>query len=84
MFSVENGALYCDTCVGGAMASAVPTGVLAAMRHIIYCESAKLFSFSLPAESMKILSGFAERYLLMQVQRSYPALDFYRGIAGKQ
>ncbi len=83
LFSVEEGALFCADCVGrGKVASQIPTGVLAAMRHIIYSDFEKLFSFSLPPESLKILAGFSERYLLTQMQRSYTTLDFYRSVAG--
>ncbi len=82
LFSIEDGKLYCKNCLTAqTVASEIPQGVLAAMRHITYSEFEKLFSFTLPPESMKILAGFCERYLLTQMQRTYQSLDFYHSVA---
>jgi len=81
LFSVENGALYCKDCHRGqAVASEIPAGVLAAMRHILYADFSKLFSFTLPKDSLRVLAGFSERYLLTQMQRGYRSLDFYHDV----
>ena len=56
----------------------LPPGVFAAMRHIIYCEFEKLFCFRLAEENLPLLAGAAEQYLLCQVERILPALNFYK------
>ena len=52
----------------------------AAMRHIIYCDFEKLFQFKLGEESLPVLAHAAEQYLLCQVERILPALNFYKTI----
>jgi DNA repair protein RecO (recombination protein O) len=84
LFSIESGRLF---CAGhrpvGVVASEIPAGVLAAMRHIIYSDFKKLFSFSLSDEGIRVLAGFCERYLKYQVQRTYHSLEFYHAVASK-
>lgn len=57
-------------------------GALAAMRHIVYAEFEKLFSFSLPDAALSQLSSAAEQYLLCQIERSFPTLEFYKSLTG--
>jgi len=59
---------------------AISPGILAAMRHIIYSESKQLFSFSLSEEGLLGLDEIIERYLLLQIDKKLPALDFYKRI----
>ena len=58
----------------------LPPGVFAAMRHIIYCDFEKLFGFKLGEENLPLLADAVERYLLCQVERILPALNFYKTI----
>ena len=55
-------------------------GVFAAMRHIIYCDFEKLFQFKLGEENLPVLAHAVEQYLLCQVERILPALNFYKTI----
>lgn len=59
---------------------AVGMGVLTAMRHICYSELDKLFSFTLPDDSLLRLSQITEGYLLAQIERKFKTLDFYKSI----
>lgn len=78
---LRSGRLRCMACGPVAEPSArLPKGVLFAMRHIVYAEPEKLFSFSLPEKSLKILSDACERYLLAQIDRGFPTLQFYHGL----
>ncbi|HHY52234.1 MAG TPA: hypothetical protein GX499_03200 [Clostridiales bacterium] len=52
-------------------------GVLAAMRHIIYSDPEKLFSFTLGEDSLNALYQVSEQYLLTQVEKSFSALELY-------
>lgn len=78
---LRSGRLRCMACGPAAEPSArLPKGVLFAMRHIVYAEPEKLFSFSLPEKSLRILSDACERYLLTQLDRGFPTLQFYHGL----
>lgn len=57
-------------------------GALAAMRHIVYSDFEKLFSFSLPEGAAGELRVAAEEYVLCQLERSFPTLEFYNTVAG--
>ena len=56
-------------------------GVITAMRHICYSETEKIFNFSMPDESLKVLSDTVEEYLLTRVRRRFYTLEFYNTIA---
>lgn len=77
-FDPAGGVLCCPHC-RGEIPGAVPIspGVFAAMRHIIYSDFEKLFSFRLPPPALAELERVSEAYLLAQVERVLPALNFY-------
>ena len=81
-FSVETGELYCKGCIpSGQYLKELSPGVLAAMRHIIYSDFEKLFSFSLAPNGLKELSKICETYLKYHVQHTYTSLNFYHSVA---
>ncbi|MCI8623512.1 MAG: DNA repair protein RecO [Provencibacterium sp.] len=85
LFFPESGGLLCAGCteaegVRGGIRLSPP--VLAAMRHILYSEEGKLFSFSLADPSLKALCAVSERYIQAQLARSYHTLDFYHTLCG--
>lgn len=79
-FNVSNGQLLCETCDDGSDGLRMPVypGTLAAMRHIAVGE--RPFSFRLGAESLRALSGLAETYLAVQLERGFSTLDFYKSL----
>lgn len=84
-FLPQSGDLICAACAPGAsaaqsMAQPLTKSVLAAMRHILYAESAKLFSFTLPDPALARLSEVVEQYATMQLDRRFDTLDFYLAI----
>lgn len=83
-FFPASGDLLCGDCLAkhSAPDSGMPLspGVLAAMRHIIYAGNDKLFAFSLSGQGLDQLSRVAEAYLQYQVERTFAALEFYRGL----
>lgn len=79
-----SGTLLCSHCVQnehGGEKAAMSKGALAAMRHAIYADFNKIFSFSLPEPALDEFSNASQKYLLSQLERSFPTLDFYNGIA---
>ena len=83
-FVPRSGLLYCAGCYKKAD---TPTGIVmgrgvtTALRHTIYAEFQKLFSFRLPEEGQKALSFISEQYVLNRLERGFKTLDFYRQIA---
>lgn len=82
LFDPTGGSVCCPACApqGAVGLIPLPPGVFAAMRHIIYCDFEKLFGFKLGEENLPLLADAVERYLLCQVERILPALNFYKTI----
>lgn len=78
--NLENGVICCGGCTGpadGPVRSLDDAG-LAAMRHVVYGDPKRLFSFPLDGDSMALLSVACEDFLLTQLDRGFRTLDFYR------
>ena len=82
-FVLDKGLLYCKDCVSEIhqQAIAVSPGVLTALRHTIYADFEKLFSFRLPESGLRQLATISERYLIHVVERRILTLEFYHQIA---
>ena len=80
----EGGTVRCRDCreEKGFASETVPlcAGSLDALRHIITCDSKKVFSFSLGEDAAKKLYKAAESYLKTQLDRGFPALDYYNSV----
>ncbi|MEG0541425.1 MAG: DNA repair protein RecO [Angelakisella sp.] len=78
-FSPTMGVLYCGSCRPKADTQLVliSKSCFEAMRHIIYSDFEKLFSFRLSQQSAKELGLVCRAYLLAQVERMLPALNYY-------
>ena len=83
-FAPASGLVYCGGCVPRCGEGTIPLspGVFDAMRHIIYSSFDRLFSFRLPEEGLAQLARVGEAYLLAQVERVLPALNFYKTVCG--
>jgi DNA repair protein RecO (recombination protein O) len=75
------GTVRCRDCrdgnVSGETASLCADS-LAALRHITSCPDKKVFSFTLGEEASSRLEQAAERYTLVQMDRGFSTLDYYR------
>lgn len=82
--SLSEGVLHCDRCRGeleeGGISMPLDGPSLAALRYIVYGDPRRLFSFRLPEESLGLLAGAAESFLLTQLERGFRTLDFYKGL----
>lgn len=76
-FSTFTGELFCESCKPLERTIKLPLGVVTAMRHICFSDSAKIFSFVLPQESMTLLQSACEGYLKSITGRKYKTLEFY-------
>lgn len=81
-FSCREGTLLCEGCYNGK-GGYIPLhrGALTSMRHSIYADFEKIFSFNVTGNSLTEFSNAAERYLLYTVGKSFASLDFYNTIA---
>lgn len=80
-FLLQEGTLICDVCkraYSGGEQRILSSGVLAAMRHISFCEKQRLFSFTLPETAMRELGRVTEEFLLIQLGQGFSSLNFYK------
>ena len=76
---LAEGVLRCGHCgSGGGPARVLDTAALAAMRHVVYGDPKRLFSFALPPESLSQMAAACEGFLLAQLDRGFRTLDFYQ------
>lgn len=78
--NLVEGVLYCGRCrkqddLGRSMP--LTGSALAAMRHVVYGDPKRLFSFRLDGEGMKCMSKVCESFLMAQLDRGFRTLDFY-------
>jgi len=80
-FFPDSGSLLCGDCHTNAPGGIpLSPGILAAMRHIVFSPAEKLFAFTLSDEGIAGLAGLSETYLHYQIDKTFPALEFYRGL----
>lgn len=75
------GVVRCRSC-GSPTGQILPlcADSLAALRHIVYGDPKRLYSFSLPEDALRRLSCAAETYTAVQLEREFRTLDFYKGL----
>lgn len=77
--------LICAECMyeDSEEAQPVSQSVLAAARHVVFSEYARLFQFRLKGESAAQFSAYAESYVLHRIGMYFPTLKFYHQLAGE-
>lgn len=70
----------CDKAPKAGQYTLLSPSLTAAMRHILYADMTKLFSFSLPPERLSELSAVCERYVKAQLSRTFKSLEFYHSL----
>ena len=80
-FLPRSGVIYCGDCPRpSGPATKLSRGALTGLRHTIYAEFEKLFSFNLSPQGLQELSLASEQYMITTLQRSFNTLDFYHQI----
>lgn len=74
------GELFCHDCRPAGNVKELNPGMVRAMRHICLSEPAKIFSFSLPDESLLGLCEITEKYLINITNRKFKTLSFYKSM----
>jgi len=84
MYFLLSGQIFCKSCYEK---NPLPQGIkiskslTLALRHLVFAEDKKLFSFSLSENSLKLLSDITEEYLSRKVERSFTTLQFYKTVS---
>lgn len=81
-FLIEDGRLLCGNCrsrIGGTYFT-VTDGMLAALRHIVFCEGKKLYAFQLNEQTARSLGALCEAYLEYHLEEHCATLDFYHSL----
>ena len=76
-FDVLNGVVFCENCKNESHIS-LSNSVFAAMRHIIYSDAKKAFSFKINEKSEQLLAGVSENFIISQTEKNYKTLEFYK------
>lgn len=86
----ESPVMYFDPLAGNLLCShcaadhphngyiALSSGALLALRHTVYVDFERLFSFTLTQDPLHEMSAAAEQYTLCMLERTFPTLDFYK------
>ena len=80
-FHLKQGALHCPGCrqaLGEGISMPLDRGSLAAMRHVLYGDGRKLFSFRLSEPAQQKMGAATEAFVLTQLERGFRTLDFYK------
>ena len=80
MLHLAEGVLHCASCkeeVGEGPSLPLTEGALAALRHILYGDPKRLFSFQLDQKGLDCLARVCEGFLRTQLDRGFRTLDFY-------
>ena len=82
MLDVVQGVLRCGKCGVGERLKSLPLcrDSLAALRHIVYGEAKRLYSFTLGPEALGRLNAAAEAFVSAQLERGFRTLDFYKSL----
>ncbi len=82
-FLPDRGQIVCGDCFnreyGGRSAELLPE-TLGAMRNIIYSELSRCFKFKVSPAAAAQLSEITEDYFLSRTERSFGALEYYKGL----
>ena len=73
------GVIRCRECGGGGGRPLCPDS-LAALRHIVYGDPKRLYSFRLGKEPLRRLTAASEAFLHAQLERGFSTLEFYKDL----
>jgi DNA repair protein RecO (recombination protein O) len=84
VFYPGNGIFLCEDCAAAENADRpavhISGAVLSAMRHVIYSDFEKIFSFRLSGEALGLFGRACEAYVTERTERAFKSLDFYKSV----
>lgn len=76
---LSEGVLHCAGCASGeGISMPLSETALAAMRHVVYGDPKRLFSFPIDGAGMQRMGDACEAFLMTQLERGFRTLDFYK------
>ena len=81
MLDVVQGVVHCAGCKQpGGLSLPLTRGSLAALRHALYADAKKLYSFTADRPTLQQLGHAAEGFVAAQLERPFRTLDYYKTI----
>jgi len=81
MLDVVQGVVHCAGCKQpGGLSLPLTRGSLAALRHALYADAKKLYSFTADRPALQQLGHAAEGFVAAQLERPFRTLDYYKTI----
>ena len=82
MLDVVQGVVHCRRCGERGTGLSLPLRgeALTALRHIVYGDAKRLYSFRLGQDALDSLAGAAEAFVAAQLERGFRTLDFYKSL----
>lgn len=81
-FSPRTGKIRCASCNETKLEGQIKLSeaALTALRHTVYADDEKLFSFTLGVEGLKMLNDASESYVKFRFEKDFKTLNFYKAI----
>ena len=79
-FTLDDGSISCSECKPQEESIAINKTVLSALRHIVFSEFKNLYAFDIPNSDADLLSKVTEKYITLQTESNFSALQFYNSI----
>lgn len=80
VLDLQGGTLLCRSCAGNGHIAPLTSGTLQALRHVLYGDAKRLYSFSLLENDLRCFDRTAERYVNAMLDRNFRTLDFYKSL----
>ena len=82
VLDISSGFVACGTGRGPERSFRLPLteAGLAALRHVLYCDSRRLYGFTLESEALRELDHAGEAFIAGQLERSFRTLDYYKSL----
>ena len=80
---LRGGVVRCRGCGGGSGAP-LTHGALAAVRHVLYGDPKRLYSFTLAPEDQRRFTHAAEGYVQAMLERDFRTLSFYKSLCAAE
>ena len=76
--------MACGTCRGPERSFRLPLteAGLAALRHVLYADPRRLYSFTLEPGALQALDQAGEAFIAAQLERGFRTLDYYKALLG--
>ena len=84
VLDISGGFVACGTCRGPEHSFRLPLteGGLAALRHVLYADPRRLYSFTLEPNALRALDQAGEAFIAAQLERGFRTLDYYKALLG--